>query len=161
MRNWPGIEALHLMDEDVVPVCSPQLLARAVQRDLGRAWQPLAPQALADLPLLQQSTRPQGWVQWFQSVGVDAQRAMDGPRYELFSMLAVAATQGMGVALIPPMLVEAELARGELVVACAQPLRGERGYYLITPAQTMPSTVVTAFSTWLHRMAQHGSGVAG
>ncbi len=32
--------------------------------------------------------------------------------------------QGLGVALIPPMLVEAELARGELVVACAQPLRG-------------------------------------
>ena len=121
----------------------------------------MAPQALADLPLLQQSTRPQGWVQWFQSVGVDAPRAMDGPRYELFSMLAVAATQGMGVALIPPMLVEAELARGELVIASAQPLRGERGYYLITPAQQMPSAVLTAFSTWLHRMAQPSHAAAG
>jgi len=154
VHNWPGIEALHLMDEDVVPVCSPRLLDKATQRAPGRAWQPLQPQALADLPLLQQSTRPQGWVQWFQSVNVDAPRAMDGPRYELFSMLAVAAAQGMGVALIPPMLVEAELARGELVIACAQPLRGERSYYFITPAQQAPSDVLQTFSQWLKAMVQ-------
>ena len=146
------------MDEDVVPVCSPRLLDRATQRAPGRAWQPLPPQALADLPLLQQSTRPQGWVQWFQSVNVDAPRAMDGPRYELFSMLAVAAAQGMGVALIPPMLVESELARGELVIASAQPLRGERGYYLITPAQQAPSAVLQTFSDWLKTMAQQAMG---
>lgn len=157
VRNWPGIEAVHLMDEDVVPVCSPLLLDRATQRAPGRAWQPLQPQALADLPLLQQSTRPQGWSQWFQSVGLDAPRAMDGPRYELFSMLAVAATHGMGVALIPPMLVEAELARGELVVASAQPLRGERSYYFITPAQQTPSNVLQAFSSWLKAMAQQSA----
>lgn len=154
VRNWPGIEALHLMDEDVVPVCSPALLDRTAQRAPGRAWQPLPPQALADLPLLQQSTRPHGWQQWFQSVGVEAPRAMDGPRYELFSMLAVAASQGMGVALIPPMLVEAELARGELVLASAQPLRGERGYYLITPAQQSTSAVLQTFARWLKTMAQ-------
>nr|WP_246253998.1 LysR substrate-binding domain-containing protein [Comamonas jiangduensis] len=160
VHNWPGIEALHLMDEDVVPVCSPQLLARAVQRDLGRAWQPLARRRW-QIAAAAAKHAPARLGAVVSVGGVDAQRAMDGPRYELFSMLAVAATQGMGVALIPPMLVEAELARGELVVACAQPLRGERGYYLITPAQTMPSTVVTAFSTWLHRMAQHSNGVAG
>jgi len=117
----------------------------------------LPPQVLADLPLLQQSTRPQGWQQWFQSVGVESARAMDGPRYELFSMLAVAATHGMGVALISPMLVEAELARGELVIACAQPLRGERSYYFITPAQQAPSAVLHMFSDWLQAMAQQSA----
>lgn len=40
VRNWPGIEALHLMDEDVVPVCSPRLLDRATQRAPGRACSP-------------------------------------------------------------------------------------------------------------------------
>lgn len=154
VHNWPGIEAVHLMDEDIVPVCSPALLDKTTQRALGRAWQPLPPHALTDLPLLQQSTRPHGWQQWFQSVGVEAPRAMDGSRYELFSMLAVAATQGMGVALMPPMLVEAELARGELVIASAQPLRGERSYYLITPAQQSPVVVLQTFSRWLQAMAQ-------
>ncbi|MNN73396.1 DNA-binding transcriptional activator GcvA [compost metagenome] len=68
-------------------------------------------------------------------------------------MLAVAAAHGMGVALIPPMLVEAELARGDLVVACSVSLRRERSYYLITPAQP-PSAMLQAFSDWLQRMAE-------
>ncbi|SEQ93654.1 LysR family transcriptional regulator [Giesbergeria anulus] len=146
--QWPGTQAQLLLHEDVVPVCSPRLLEAAAQRGLGRAYQPVAAQALAQLPLLQQSTRPYGWRQWFEAMEVEAPHALDGPRYELFSMLAMAATHGLGVALMPPLLIEAELARGELVVACAQPLRGERAYYLIHPAQA-PSAVLAAFSAWL------------
>ena len=157
VRNWPGIEALHLMEEDVVPVCSPSLLDQTSRRDPGRARQPLAPQALAGLPLLQQSTRPYGWAQWFEAAGIDAPHALDGPRYELFSMLAVAAAQGMGVALIPPMLVEAELGRGELVLASARALQGERSYYLITPAQQPPSPALQRFVEWLRQAVQPSS----
>ncbi len=155
VANWPGIQAQWLMNEDVVPVCSPRLLEAAAQRGRGRAYQTVPPGALASLPLLQQSTRPYGWRQWFEAMGVEAPKALDGPRYELFSMLAEAATHGMGVALIPPLLIEAELARGELVVACARPLRGERSYYLISPAQPQPP-VLAAFSAWLADMARQG-----
>ena len=49
-------------------------------------------------------------------------------------MLAIAAAHGLGVALMPRMLIEPELARGELVVACDRPLRAERSYFLVTPA---------------------------
>ncbi|MFN9470477.1 LysR family transcriptional regulator [Acidovorax sp.] len=153
VANWPGITAQLLMHEDVVPVCSPRLLEAAAQRGLGRAYQPVAPQVLTELPLLQQSTRPYGWRQWFEAMGVDAPHALDGPRYELFSMLAVAATCGLGVALIPPLLIEAELARGELVVACNRPLQGERAYYLVSPAHVQ-SPVLAAFSQWLLEAAQ-------
>ena len=153
MANWLGLLALLLMHEDVLPVCCPRLLESAAPRGRGRAHQPIAAEALADLRLLQQSTRPYGWRQWFDAMGVDAPHALDGPRYELFSMLAVAATHGMGVALIPPLLIEAELASGELVVACARPLRGERAYYLISPAQAQPP-VLAAFARWLQGAAQ-------
>ncbi len=152
VSQWPGIAAQWLMDEQVVPMCSPGLLAQAAQRGRGRAWQTIAPESIAQLPLLQQSTRPYGWQQWFHAAGVAAPGALDGPRYELFSMLAVAATHGMGVALIPPMLVEAELARGDLVVACSLAMHRERSYYLVTPAQP-PSAMLQAFSEWLQRMA--------
>ncbi len=96
------------------------------------------PQALAQLPLLQQSTRPYGWRQWFDAMGVHAPHALDGPRYELFSMIAVAATHGMGVALMPPLLIEAELASGELVVACNSPCAASGRITLISPAQAQP-----------------------
>ena len=59
---------------------------------------------------------------------------------------------GMGVALMPPMLIEAELASGDLVVACSQPMQGERAYYLVTPAQAH-SPVLRAFAQWLAEMA--------
>lgn len=159
VANWPGVQAVRLMQEDVVPVCSPRLLevaatAAGAPRGTGRAHQGVAPAVLATMPLLQQSTRPYGWRQWFESVGLtDVPRALDGPRYELFSMIAVAASHGLGVALMPPLLIEAELERGDLVIACNQPLQGERGYYLVSPVRAQQPPALMAFSQWLQTMA--------
>ena len=105
------------------------------------------------MPLLQQSTRPEGWRQWFEAMGVDAPQALNGPRYELFSMLAVAASHQLGVALMPRLLIAGELARGELVVACPKALRGRRSYYLITPDNTDEREVLTRFRHWVQQQA--------
>ena len=143
VRNWAGTKATLLITEEVVPVCSPKLMNDAVE---------LTPENIAQLPLLQQSTRAEGWRQWFEAQGVDALLALAGPRYELFSMTAAAATQGMGVALVPRLLIETELARGELVIASNRPLRGERGYYIVTPQRTdkpAEQVALTTFVAWL------------
>lgn len=157
VEQWPGTQAHLLMVEAVLPVCSPRLLSQAALRGRGRAQPAVPANALAALPLLQQSTRPHAWRQWFDAMGAAAPRALEGPRYELFSMLAVAAAQGLGVALIPPMLIEAELARGELVAASPHPLRGERAYYLVTPQLQAPApAALAAFLPWLQGQA-HGT----
>ena len=70
VENWAGTRALLLMHEDVVPVCSPSLLPR------GKA---VAPAVIAQMPLLQQSTRPEGWRQWFDAQQIDAPNARGGP----------------------------------------------------------------------------------
>ncbi|PBI90686.1 Glycine cleavage system transcriptional activator [Variovorax boronicumulans] len=147
VENWAGTRALLLMHEDVVPVCSPSLLPH------GKA---VSPEAIAQMPLLQQSTRPDGWRQWFDAQQVDAPTARGGPRYELFSILAAAASHGLGVALMPTMLVADELARGELVVACPRPLSGERNYYLVTPERADQRPLLKLFSDWLLGQAREG-----
>lgn len=147
VQNWAGTHALPLMQEDVVPVCSPALLPRG---------KPVSPTAIAHMPLLQQSTRPDGWRQWFDAQQVDAPNARGGPRYELFSILAAAASQGLGVALMPTMLVADELARGELVVACPRPLAGERAYYLVTSERADQRPLLKFFSDWLLEQARQG-----
>lgn len=144
VAGWAGTRAVLLLREDVVPVCSPALLSQH-----GAGAQPLGPAALAQLPLLQQSTRPDSWRQWFDAQGVAAPLARSGPRYELFSMLAAAAANGLGVALMPPLLLVDELARGELVVACPRPLAGERGYYLVTPERPASGAALTVWRDWL------------
>ena len=150
--NWAGTHSVLLLHEDVVPVCSPALLGAKAQ---------LSPAAIARMPLLQQSTRPDGWHQWFDAQRLDAPRARTGPRYELFSMIAVAAAHGLGVALMPRMLIEPELARGELVVACDRPLRAERGYFLITPASADERPALAAFRDWLVAQASPDAEPAG
>ncbi|MGJ7545217.1 LysR substrate-binding domain-containing protein [Variovorax sp. LT1R16] len=147
VANWAGTHTALLLREDVVPLCSPRLLPR------GKA---VTPEVIAQMPLLQQSTRPDGWRQWFDAQQVDAPRARTGPRYELFSMLAAAATQGLGVALMPTLLVEDELARGELVVACAQVLSGQRNYYLVTPERGEGRPLLGLFAAWLVGQARGG-----
>lgn len=143
VANWAGTRALRLLTEDMVPVYSPALAkALALRR-------PLTPQAIATLPLLQQSTRPTAWRQWFEAAGVTAPMALSGPRYELFSMTAAAAAQGLGLALVPSLLVEAELARSELVVACDLVLPGDRAYYLVQPERGEERPALGWFKAWL------------
>ncbi|TSE34984.1 LysR substrate-binding domain-containing protein [Tepidimonas charontis] len=151
VRQWAGTQATPLLPEDVLPVCSPRLL----EAHTGRPG-PLDPAALARLPLLQQATRPDAWRQWFDAQGVDAPRAMAGPRYELFSMQAAAAMAGLGVALMPTLLVQDELASGVLVVACPRPLKAQRAYYLVQP-QGDERLALRRFKAWLLDVCREAS----
>ena len=138
--GWPGTEAHFLMREYPVPVCSPALMNGAAQ---------LSPDQIAELPLLQQSTRPYAWRDWFHSLQRKFPHDMTGTRLELFTMLAQAAIQDMGVALIPPMLIEEELRSGKLVVACDHAFEDEKAYFLIFPEQKSEKALLQSFRDWL------------
>ncbi|WP_200626603.1 LysR family transcriptional regulator [Pseudomonas sp. LAM2023] len=143
--DWSGTQSHRLMGENPVPVCSPALLH-------GQGT--LEPQRIAQLPLLQQSTRPYAWRQWFSSIGMNVERDMTGPRYELFSMLAQAAMHEMGIALIPPFLIQRELEEGRLVVANWHALSSDKAYYLMIPERKVESASLRAFRDWLVGQAQ-------
>ncbi|MDF3933126.1 LysR substrate-binding domain-containing protein [Pseudomonas citronellolis] len=142
---WSGTAKHFLMRENPVPVCSPELLE-------GRAS--LSAEEIAGLPLMQQTTRPYAWRQWFGSLGMSVAHDMGGTRYELFSMLAQAAMLGMGVALIPPMLIQRELAEGRLIVAMQHAYLSENAYYLMIPERKVESVIVRAFRDWLLEQAR-------
>ncbi|MDD2882748.1 MAG: LysR substrate-binding domain-containing protein [Rhodoferax sp.] len=145
VSQWAGTQAVKLLDEVVLPVCAPSLLQGAAS---------LSPEAIAKLPLLQQSTRPDAWRQWFEAQGVATALALSGARFELFSMTAAAAVCGMGLALVPRLLVTTELARGELVVACEQPLASQRAYYFVQPEGTDNPSANHTFLAWLLQAVQ-------
>lgn len=140
VSQWAGTQATKLLDEVVLPVCHPDLLHGETSG---------SPEALAELPLLQQSTRPDAWRQWFEAQGVAAPQALSGARFELFSMTVAAAVHGMGLALAPRLLITQELARGELVVACDRPLANQRAYYLVRPEGRDHPTATRIFLDWL------------
>lgn len=138
--GWPGTEAHFLMHEYPVPVCSPALVSAGAS---------ITPAQIAQLPLLQQTTRPYAWRQWFAAQGIQTAHDMSGMRLELFSMLAQAAIEQMGVALIPPFFIQRELQSGELIMASDQPLITEKAYYLIVPERKAERPALAAFRQWL------------
>ena len=138
--EWPGTESYRLMGENPVPVCSPALLGKRSEID---------PAEIATLPLLQQTTRPYAWRQWFSGLEMNVARDMTGPRYELFSMLAQAARHEMGIALIPPFLIQRELKEQRLVIANPRALASPKAYYLMIPVRKVESASLRAFRDWL------------
>ena len=143
--DWPGTESHRLMGENPMPVCSPSLLGDQ---------QSLSATRIAELPLLQQTTRPYAWRQWFDAQALNVPRDMTGPRYELFSMLAQAAMHEMGVALIPPFLIQRELEERRLVIANPNALSSIKAYYLMIPERKVESASLRAFRDWLVNQAQ-------
>ncbi|AMB86156.1 LysR family transcriptional regulator [Pseudomonas agarici] len=143
--DWSGTESHHLMGENPMPVCSPTMLG---------ARQSLSAPQIADLPLLQQTTRPYAWRQWFNAQALNIPRDMTGPRYELFSMLAQAAMHEMGIALIPPFLIRRELAEKRLVIANPNALSSIKAYYLMIPDRKVESASLRAFRDWLVSQAR-------
>lgn len=143
--DWSGTEAHFLMHESPVPVCSPALIAPASE---------LTPIQIAQLPLLQQTTRPYAWRQWFASLGMRVEHDLNGTRLELFSMLAQAAMHGMGAALIPPFLIRDELASGKLINLCAHSFDSDNAYYLAIPERKAESATLQAFRDWLLEEAE-------
>ncbi|MDD1020960.1 LysR family transcriptional regulator [Pseudomonas sp. TNT2022 ID1048] len=142
--DWSGTQSHRLMGEHPVPVCSPAILGNRQQ---------LSAEAIAELPLLQQTTRPYAWRQWFNSQQMSIPRDMTGPRYELFSMLAQAAMHDMGIALIPAFLIQRELAEKRLVIANPQALTSIKAYYLMIPERKVESASLRAFRDWLVNQA--------
>lgn len=140
LAGWPGTEGHLLMHEHSVPVCSPTLLGSRGS---------LSPEEIAELPLIQQSTRPYAWRDWFRARGISPLHDMTGTRLELFSMSAQAAMLGTGVALIPPILIAEELAAGRLFIANNHSHVDEKAYYLIIPEQNTNVGAIVRFRDWL------------
>lgn len=138
--HWAGARCEYLMHEATVPVCSP-----AFQRAHGIG----AVADLASVVLLQQSTRPTQWADWFAQVGTAGVPALRGPRFEQFAMIAQAAVCGLGAALLPSFLVEAEIASGELVVLFPQALTSADAYYLVYPESRAEAPLLLAFRDWI------------
>ncbi|BAP42581.1 LysR family transcriptional regulator [Pseudomonas sp. StFLB209] len=143
--DWPGTRAYRLMSENPMPVCAPAFLNGQDRLDAEQ---------IALLPLLQQTTRPYAWRQWFNDCQVQVPRDMTGPRYELFSMLAQAAIHEMGVALIPPFLIQRELEEGRLVIANSHALTSLKAYHLMIPERKTATVSLQTFGNWLVEQAQ-------
>jgi len=104
------------------------------------------PADLLRLPLLR-SYRPQDWLAWFKSAGLDAAN-LRGPLFDSSLIMAQAAIRGEGVALAPYDLFRRELDAGQLVRPF--PIDADVGGYWLTWLKSRaPSAAMQTFRDWL------------
>ncbi|WP_436645152.1 LysR substrate-binding domain-containing protein [Pseudogemmobacter hezensis] len=144
-EDWPGVSYLRLMEEEVLPLASPALIGAA----LGGKTPGEASDLLA-LPLLQLEGRMGDWGRWFAHHGLPGQRP-PAMLFDQFATMAQAAVHGMGVALLPTFLAQADLAAGRLVPVYGDPVAAAGAYYLVQPAGRAERAPLASFRRWLIR----------
>ncbi|WP_397452954.1 transcriptional regulator GcvA [Pseudomonas sp. NA-150] len=149
--KWQGLTAIKLMEEELFPVCSPQLstltagqlsmdsLARCTLiHDLSMAGDPGFPT----------------WRTWLDAMGQTAIDASHGLRINNSAAVVQAAIEGQGVALGRSVMVRDDLASGRLIRPFAQvnsPLA--LAYYVVYRPECEALAKVRAFRDWLLQQA--------
>ncbi|WP_372012950.1 LysR family transcriptional regulator [Pseudoxanthomonas sp. 10H] len=106
---WPpGWDVRPLAPERIGPVLSPRHARHAALRTAP-------PAALLEEPLLRTASRPQAWPRWFRAQGLADAGLPPGTSFDHLTYLLEAAVAGLGVAIAPQELVQADLEGGRLV----------------------------------------------
>jgi len=136
--TWPRMNAEKLIDEWLVPVCTPALLQShgpvSQARDLRR------------YKLLHSPYEP--WTTWLLEEGSGDVWPSSGPAFDDAIAIVRAAEAGQGLALVRWSLVADEVNIGRLAVA-GRAVHSTRAYYFVCPQAHLALEKVAAFREWL------------
>ncbi|WP_175655390.1 LysR substrate-binding domain-containing protein [Burkholderia ambifaria] len=141
--GWAGMHTYRLCEEVLVPVCHPSLLAGGDPDAL-----------LGTLPRLHKRQTPDAWSAYVQETGLPVNNPAAGARYDLYSMLIAAALAGLGVALVPRLYVDAEIAQGSLAAPWPDGRGVVKRFCLVLPdALELGDGPLQTFAHWVLRQA--------
>jgi LysR family glycine cleavage system transcriptional activator len=136
--KWPGVKAGKMLDDWILPVCSPRLL-----REVG----PLKSVAeLQEHDLL--FVESEVWDAWFRVLG-ESGRESRWPLLNDSLSILMAAEQGQGIALSRWSLVARDIAAGRLVRPIDTVIRTDWSYYFVAPPHYYDLPKVAAFRDWI------------
>ena len=142
----PALDYEKLIDDELVAVCSPKLLARmgraGARRDLRKT--PL----IHDDQLADRAEVPT-WADWFEAAGVAPVDLRRGLRFSSAEHAIEAAVEGAGLLLTHTLLVHDEVVSGRLAVPFDVVLPVGRAYHLVWPKSKQPRPGVDAFRAWV------------
>ncbi|QUM76982.1 transcriptional regulator GcvA [Moritella sp. 24] len=143
--NWSGLSQTLLMDEDIFPVCSPDLIESGLSTTAD----------LVNYPLLHDHSMPlssgfPSWESWLETQGITHIETNKGLKINNSASVIQAAVSGQGVALGRSVLVKDDLACGRLVKPFPQlNSRTDLAYYIVWRPEHDGLEKVQAFKAWL------------
>ena len=152
LGSWVGVQADKLMDEEIYPVCSPELLRR--QGRLHRPADLMREMLIHDLSMDGHAEFPT-WEAWLRKAGVADVATMRGMKINNSAAVLQAALEGHGIALARSVMARDDLASGRLIrlfpdITFASPL----AYFVVFRPDCASLPRLVAFRDWLHREAE-------
>ncbi|MFO1110908.1 MAG: LysR substrate-binding domain-containing protein [Bradyrhizobium sp.] len=147
--------AIKLLEEDILPVCSPDLI-----RDADR---PLASPADLSRHTLLHYDYPGArrsfmeWQTWLASFGMD-DISPAALHFNQYDQLIRAAVEGQGVALGIQALVGRNLQDGTLIAPFGRSLRTSRAYFIVRSSRLRKDAMADEFVAWLVEEARREGG---
>lgn len=143
---WADAHAHRLIDEMVAVVASPRLIEPGRRRK---------PAEFQHYPLIQNAHRPDSWLRWLEAMDLTRQDHITGPRFSQTTMVIEAAVSGMGLAVVPTLMIERHLAEGRLHLPFAAPVPSGLSYFVVYPLRLGVSKPVLDFRDWLLGSTKH------
>jgi LysR family transcriptional regulator, glycine cleavage system transcriptional activator len=137
--DWPGMRSDDIAGRAFVCVAAPELAPKRAA---------LAPGDVGSHTLLHHEQAPLAWRHWAHHHGVDESTTLSGPRFAQYSAIIQACLSGLGIGLVPHVLVEEELGKGALVPV-GSILDLEHGHYLCFDPARLDRPIFAAFRSWI------------
>ena len=153
--QWAGFHVQPVVRDQVLPLCSPEYLARLESRD--------SPAAIFDGARLIDSARALcQWDFWLCRNGIETRGNRKSILMDRSSMALQLALDGAGIVLESLALAAPEVTEGRLVpVTPDLPVLSFPAYWVICPARYLSRRAVRLFVSWLQEQAdKHDADVA-
>jgi LysR family transcriptional regulator, glycine cleavage system transcriptional activator len=146
---YPGLTVHRLGEEEVSPVCAPQLLEgdRAIREPNDLRWHTLIHE---DWVISNEKVWP-SWRMWLQAAEAGQVDPNPGPHLPQASLAVQAAIAGQGVALSSTAMIADDLKSGKLVRPFGEyyKTRVDSGYFLVYLEEAENNLKIIAFREWL------------
>ncbi|TMV78154.1 LysR family transcriptional regulator [Thioclava sp. BHET1] len=141
---WPGLMADCVMNDFVLPLCSPAYLERLRSRGESAA------ELLRNARLIDSAKTFYRWDIWLATNRIDLGSVSYPFRFDRSSMAIEMAKQGGGVALDSAVLCLDEIERGDLVpILPDRPAIVFPAYWFVTPQRNLNRRIVRRFLDWI------------
>lgn len=149
-RAWGQLQAESFLPDELIAVASREYVERN-----GKLT---AAEQAEQLTLLNMATRPNAWNDFFTALRWEVNMRSHTISYGHFFMTMQAAIEGRGIALVPKVLVQADLDAGLLVPAMEHSVISDGNYFLIGRRRSWEQGKVKIFRDWLRAEAALSMG---
>ncbi len=133
-------DSVPFMMETIVPIC---------HADLAESGGLRTPADLARHTLIRYATEPHPWSRWFQAAGVPETTGAGTLNFEQMFFALQAASEGLGVVLMPLFLVADDIVAGSLCAPFGFLGAMHRHYFANTSPASAHNPVLAEFRAWL------------